>query len=168
MTNCLHWTNRQNVNWISLLKNCNSKFRSEQLLLPNTFHLTTQFWAARITSINYTSCQQIWLINKRSTCNFGIIRAAPDVFVAEFDGNFVFARCRGQIGHRHGAVLVVVARDLGLAGPLHGHREATRSSPLCRDGEIRRLTAHAINQTWTVRCYVTTCQGIDVELVWRT
>lgn len=48
------------------------------------------------------------------------VRRALDVLVRELDGDLVLAGGGGQVGHGHGAVLVVVAGDLSLARAFHG------------------------------------------------
>ena len=46
------------------------------------------------------------------------------MFVGELDGHVVDSRGGGQVGDGHGAVLVVVAVDVRLAGTLHGQGKA--------------------------------------------
>lgn len=76
------------------------------------------------------------------------------MFVAETDGDLVFAGCGGQVGHGDGAVLVVVTADLRLAGALDGHGQAPGARALRGDGEVGRFTADAVSQARAVRCHI--------------
>lgn len=86
------------------------------------------------------------------------------MLVAELDGDLVLAGRRWQVRDRDGAVLVVVAGDLGLARALDGQRETARARALRRDREGAGLAADAVDQARPVGRHVAARQRVHVEL----
>ena len=86
------------------------------------------------------------------------------MFVGEFDDDVVLSGCGGHVGDGAGAVLVVLAGDLGLGGALDGESEAARARVLRVDGEESGLATHTMAQARAVRRHIAAVHGFNMEL----